>query len=621
MSVGANVAGPNSRWTVSGPLTVSNSGVSVSGSGQLLGVSVDLTSSPARTSSLVVSGTGSLLNLSSNLTVGDAATTAGGGTATMTVQSGARAMTAANLTVGGSGSGQLLIESGGIVSDANAILAASLGATGTVTISDGVWTSSGTLRMGLNGTAATVEQTGGTVSANEWIMGEQGTLDARTSYTLSGGDLTVADTATLNSSVTQTGGNVTIGHDLMIGAAPYTISGQSTLMVGGNASVGAIDGDSSGSFAEKGGATVNIAGTLSVLRGNYILGACGCHGAAADGSVLTAGSISITDGTMTQNGASTTLANGLLVAGAGEANAQYLLVSGPLTVGGTTAIGNNGDFRQTTGTFQGGPLSLTGGGTYELVGGSLQAANLSIGAGSAYTQTGGGATVIGNVVNAGLLSISASTMHVRGRYVQAGGGALTRLNGGTLDPISVGINGGTLTGTGTIVGDTTIDGASLSVGGLSPGALHIEGGFVQSGGTISFLVGANGSKGFVTSSLLFDPGNSVTVKGVDIVIDFANGANPQGFLAAGDLNVDTFFQDSDGSAFATVFGLANVFANDQFEYETGAGMFVDLNFNPATGELTTNDATGGSAGVPEPSPMILLIPGLGLLGLLHRRRG
>jgi hypothetical protein len=187
------------------------------------------------------------------------------------------------------------------------------------------------------------------------------------------------------------------------------------------------------------------------------------------------------------------------------------------------------------------------------------------------------------------------------------------ISGGTLA-------GGTNGGTGTIEGDTSpstnvsLSGAILSVGGANGGSLHVEGSFAATLSTLEFLVGSNGpngSGGLADSSLIFDPGESVTEDDSRIVLDFGNSAEEQAFFTSGTANIDEFFTESNGSTFASNVG-PGFFASDTFDYETDGGGLTSLSFNASDGTLTP-------APVPEPATWWLGLTGLGLLAYRARR--
>ncbi|MGH8317796.1 MAG: PEP-CTERM sorting domain-containing protein [Steroidobacteraceae bacterium] len=222
------------------------------------------------------------------------------------------------------------------------------------------------------------------------------------------------------------------------------------------------------------------------------------------------------------------------------------------------------------------------------------------------TYTGGSDTNAGGTINVnGTWDPTA--------YIQSSG--LTSVNG-ALQADSVNINAGTLAGgtqggTGTIEGDVSLSKAILSLGGASGGSLHVEGTFAATDSTLEFLIGENGAGGLATSSLIFDPGESVTADDSQILLDFADGEDEQAFFASGTGNIDEFFTESDGSMFASNVG-AGFFASDTFDYETDGSGLTQLSFDTSDGGLSPGN-------VPEPASWWLFIAGLGLLACAGRR--
>jgi len=143
------------------------------------------------------------------------------------------------------------------------------------------------------------------------------------------------------------------------------------------------------------------------------------------------------------------------------------------------------------------------------------------------------------------------------------------------------------------------------------GALMFDGDYSQTGGEIEFDVDSDGMGGFLESWLDFTEGSTVSVNGVDIVLNFDSLGVLSGFETAGLLNIDTFFGDS-GSGFLADFG--NIFSDDTFTLEEDGSQVGALTLNGSSGDLES----GGSA-TPEPGTLSLLLAALGAMTLIFRR--
>ena len=168
-------------------------------------------------------------------------------------------------------------------------------------------------------------------------------------------------------------------------------------------------------------------------------------------------------------------------------------------------------------------------------------------------------------------------------------------------------------GTGTLAGAVIVSGGIVQVG-ASPDALHIEGAYKQTGGTITFDVDPSGKGGFLESSLVFDPGNPVSISDTKIVFDFQNGASPPAFFESGEFNLDAFFGESDGSVFSNNFNLTSLFAGDTFATNMRGFDIAGFDADGAVNLLETSS-------VPEPSTWAMLVVGFVGLGLAGWRRG
>jgi hypothetical protein len=293
---------------------------------------------------------------------------------------------------------------------------------------------------------------------------------------------------------------------------------------------------------------------------------------------------------------------------------QFTLNSGgAVTSSNQELIDNQTTFTQLGGTNTANTLTVAGAasGTYDLRGGTLKAGTITVNPGGIFTQTGGQANVTGSANNfGGAVTLGAGgTFSVGGVYTNFG---LTLLEGGTLQASGIFAAGGLIGGTGMLIGPVIVSGGIVQVG-ASPDALDIEGAYSQTGGTLTFDIDPDGKGGFLESSLVFDPADSVSIDGTKIVCDFLNGANPLAFSESGGFNLDAFFAESDGSLFSKDFNLVSLFADDTFA--TNMRGFGIAGFG-ADGSV---DLVGTSA-VPEPSTWALMAFGFAGLGFVGYRK-
>jgi len=202
------------------------------------------------------------------------------------------------------------------------------------------------------------------------------------------------------------------------------------------------------------------------------------------------------------------------------------------------------------------------------------------------TWTNNGGTVTVNGTNAELDVVGV------GGYI--GVNAVTRLNGGRLDPPSINITGGLFGGVGTVVGDLMLTDATLQVGNPA-GELALQGNLSETRGMLDFGIGS----GCSDSELMLGPGVSVNLDGVDIVFDYASGVDPH---SCAPISLDEFFKLSDGKDFLSEFDFDSVFTNDLFQYETSEGTYGDLSYDASTGDLVP-------VSTPEPDTLWLWVAG------------
>jgi uncharacterized repeat protein (TIGR01451 family) len=149
--------------------------------------------------------------------------------------------------------------------------------------------------------------------------------------------------------------------------------------------------------------------------------------------------------------------------------------------------------------------------------------------------------------NSGLVRIASGTMHFGDSYVQSAG-TTTVVSGATLQTETIALNGGSLTGNGTVAG-TVANHATVSPG-QSPGTLTIDGDYVQSeNGALVIQLGGT-APGTQYDRLLVS--GSVTLDGT-LDVTATNG-----FLATpgNAFQLLTFGSRVDDSTFAVMNGLA-----------------------------------------------------------------
>ena len=183
--------------------------------------------------------------------------------------------------------------------------------------------------------------------------------------------------------------------------------------------------------------------------------------------------------------------------------------------------------------------------------GSLTSTTLVIQA-SAQLTDAGQVFVNGAVTNSGNLTINGVIMHVAGaggKFTQLAGGTTTLLNGGVLDPASIDISDGVFRGGGSLVGDVSVSGGTLTPGDGPGGSLKVVGDYEQTGGKVVFKIDPGGDGGFRETTLSFDPSFKIGISDTTFVFDFMAGANAQEFIADGLMNLNTFLGLTGGGAF------------------------------------------------------------------------
>jgi hypothetical protein len=325
---------------------------------------------------------------------------------------------------------------------------------------------------------------GGTC-AGAWSAGTGGALN------FGGGTFALSGSITGAGTVIFSGGteNLTGTYNIPGGT---TVSGGTANFTGTLTSAGALTISSgTANFSNSGGA-VNTS-TLTFSGGTLT----------GTSTLTVSGLLNWSGGTM--NGTGVTNANG----GMSIPNGFALLDTRMLNVSGTTTFGNavGGSFLYLS---SGAVVNNKAGATWNIVNGSSNSGNGIIyngGALPAFNNTGtfemtGGTsdTVSVPFNNTGTMAANAVTLSFTGAYSQTAGNTI--LNGGSIQTTSTNpllIQGGSLTGTGTVQGDVTNTGGSVAPGSsVAAGALSFNGsglGVYSQSATGAFNVKIGGTAG------------------------------------------------------------------------------------------------------------------------------
>jgi len=235
-----------------------------------------------------------------------------------------------------------------------------------------------------------------------------------------------------------------------------------------------------------------------------------------DVAIINAGVVSAIGGTMTLNGNVANNVTGRMEAGPG---ATIQLANGLATNQGTINLtggtfDNNGHTLTNTGEITGNGTLKTGGitntGTVNLWGSEPTAVYGNVTNHNLMNVTDLSATFFDDVTNNGTVTNSGSII-VCGAYTQLAG---QTINNGILTQTSIDIQGGSLSGFGTIYGNVAIGSGAWVSPGISPGTLTINGDFA-SDGNLFFEIGGldagqfdvlhiNGNASFTGGTIAFD---------------------------------------------------------------------------------------------------------------------
>ena len=489
--------------------------------------------------------------------------------------------------------------------------------TGTLLASGG-----GTLEV--NGGGATINNSSGVITA---LDGSRAVISGFMT-TVSGGTLATVGTGVVGmsgfivnlSGVTNTGTFAIPGTSQP--ASVLGITGTST-----NTGTMGIFEPGLGVISISSGITLNNTGTLlasggGTLEVNGNVGGGGIGGGTINNSsgtitALNGSSVHLFNGTTVSGGTLATVGTGVVevfpgflakLSGATNAGTFAVPATATLQITGTsTNAGTMGNFAPGTGVIavssgralnNSGTLLASGGGTLEVnMGGSGIVNNTGT------LQTSGGGTLRlfngGTVMNSGTVSIaSGSQLDIQGpTYVQTAG--VTNVNGVfSAAPTLVDIRGGTLSGTGAVVADVS-NGGTVAPGN-SPGVLLVAGNYTQTpAGILEIeIAGLTVGSGYDELRVL---GNAFLAGTLDVELIDGFAPTADAFF---DVLVTGFFTPG------SVFGRFDTVDLPSLSTGTWGVSYLSDRVR----------VTFTLAPVPEPSSMLLLSAGLGLLGIALRRR-
>jgi outer membrane autotransporter protein len=506
----ATVSGSGATWTNSGDLYIGRNGtgrLNIAGGGTVSNVVGRVggceNCGTGAVGTVTVSGAGATWINSAGLAIGASGTgqvtIAGGGkvltgpsggflgvlagaTGTMTVTDPGSAWNISDqLTVGGAGSGMMIVQNGGTVTNAAGTIGVSSGSIGAVSVTGtgSAWTSSGNVTVGLAGTGTLTVAGGGAVNVGGGtgtvVVADQAGSIGTLNIGAAPGNTAVAP-GTLNAAAVQFGagtGTLTFNHTSSGYVFAPTITGPGTVNVFAGTTIFTANN------AYTGGTTIS-GGTLQLGNG----GASGTIG----GNVVNNGVFAInrSDAFTFANVISGTGVLEQLGNGTTTLTAANTYTGGTTVSAGTLRLGSGGSLAST------GALTVNGG-TFDLNGsnqtvGALSGAGgiLALGNGTLTTDTASNTTFASSITGTGgLTKQGLGTLNLTGTNTYTGptsviAGTLA-VNGSLTSNVAVGA-AGTLGGNGTIIGLVTNNG--IIAPGNSIGTLTINGNFVQSAGSI-----------------------------------------------------------------------------------------------------------------------------------------
>ena len=519
------------------------------------------------------------------------------GTMTFSQTLSSSVMAAVNEVVGDTISGNLYTQNGGTNSATQITVGSQIGGSGSYNLSGGS-VNVGTFIVGNSGTGSVSQSAGNVTISSIMVIGQINTFSS-SSYTLSGGNLTVNNGAYFvvggaKGSMNQTGGTVNfLGPNGFYVGTGNIAGNTNTYTLSGTGQITNVNFEDIGQSAlgtavfQQNGGTNTFASGGQIMLGDGGAGVYNLTNGTLSSSSVFVGYASGGSGVFNQSGGAHNVIS-LHIGNANTTSGTYNLSGGNLTIGynltpGYLNVGDGGSsglFNQTGGNVTllniGGAGIIVGAnsnGTYALHGGTLAftgtsgvGVTIGYGATGAFAQTGGTVNITNGYVTVGAYS--------DGNYT------LSNTDGvASFSVTNVYVGSGSANGTFNQSNGTAAMG-SLYIGGASSAHYNLSGGNLT---VTSFLLG-NGSSGtyYQTGGNATISGGNITGTGFLSMTGTANLTLPGGSGS---------FTDRAGGSVEQLNGAVNGYLTNAGSYYYSSGTFNGTLENALTGNIPLDPGT------------------------------